>query len=337
MSLSSPTNTNHPPAARTHAGGFVRSLLCLTSCLCFVWMFGCTPPGGGGDGPAPPEGTTPIDGPGTGGTETDPDAFSFLSPIDSHAITLFELLDEDDVNVAQWVGETLLPEAYEGVMRAPSGVLAGLMGNDIDRCLAVRHLLSAGGIESRYVVSGEACTVEAMIGGEVVRVATSPYDTDPIADDAIRRIVEHRAADPDVIIAMPDRAVDAGLFRNAFGWYEINQRTGYTTAVGSDGLHVAGAAVSRGGKVAGLWVGVESVMGSFSECAVPSCGDDLEEIIQNICGSIQLDASTWSTIYLNFISTILPAIDGAILAQSFQNGATLVEAACAGGIAAAEA
>jgi hypothetical protein len=153
-----------------------------------------------------------------------------------------------------------------------------------------------------------------------------------VPDDAIRRIAEHRADNPDLIVVMPDRSVDIGLFRRAFGWYEIEQTTGHTTAVGSDGLHVAVAAAGLGGKVAGLWSGVASVMGSFSQCAVPSCGTDLEEIVQNVCGSIQGDASLWSTVYLSFIGSILPGIDGAILAQSFQNGATLVEAACAGGI-----
>lgn len=174
----------------------------------------------------------------------------------------------------------------------------------------------------------------APIAGFTAVLPGEPMPTldDSVPADAIELIESHRDANENLIVIMPDRAVDVGLFRNAFGWYEIDQSTGHTTAVGPDGLHVAVAAVGLGGKVAGLWSGVTSVMGSFAECAVPSCGDDVDEIVQSICGSIQGDASTWSAIYQSFIGSILPGVDGAILAQSFQNGATLVETACAGGI-----
>ncbi|MCH7839704.1 MAG: hypothetical protein IID38_05660 [Planctomycetes bacterium] len=159
-----------------------------------------------------------------------------------------------------------------------------------------------------------------------------PTDKVAIADEYVSRMQENRAEQENVLLVMPNKMVNVGLFQDAFGWYEINTETGATTAVGQDGLHVAAGVIGFGGTVAGLWAGVDGVMEGFSGCVIPGCGSDLESITANICGPIQSNASVWSTIYLNFIGQLLNSVEGFVLAESFLAGATLVEAACAGGI-----
>ncbi len=147
-----------------------------------------------------------------------------------------------------------------------------------------------------------------------------PTDGVSIADEYVSRIEEHRAEQENVLIVMPDRMVNVGLFRDALGWYEVNTQTGATTAVAQDGLHAGAAALEFGGRVAGLWAGAESVMSSFLECILPGCGEDLDTIKMSLCGSISGDASVWASIIPDEAQ------------DAYEDGVAIVEAACTTGI-----
>ena len=93
--------------------------------------------------------------------------------IDPHVLALAQAISDDERDPLTWAANVLLPLDYSGAMRSPGGVIASFMGNDIDRCVTVRQLLSASGILGRYAIEGEACIVEAFVDGEVVQVPTS--------------------------------------------------------------------------------------------------------------------------------------------------------------------
>lgn len=151
------------------------SMLCLM--LGLLGTTGCgtpegdagTPPGGGGS---------------SGGLE----GYAIAAKIDPHVQALADSITANGEDIVTWAGEQLLPEDYHGVLRAPSGVMAGLMGNDLDRCLFVHHLLSAVGVPSRFAIDGEDCGIEAAVNGQSVQVPTSRFDAEPIAEGAARVI-----------------------------------------------------------------------------------------------------------------------------------------------------
>ena len=147
-----------------------KAMLCVMFGL--LGVIACNPPPG-----TPPEG---------GGTAVGLEGYVIAAKIDPHVQALADSITANGKNIVSWAGEQLLPEDYRGAMRAPSGVLAGSMGNDLDRCLFVHHLLSAAGVASRFAIDGEACGIEADVDGQSINVPTSRVDTDPIAEDATR-------------------------------------------------------------------------------------------------------------------------------------------------------
>ena len=110
---------------------------------------------------------------GCGRDEEPPASFAIEDNIDPHVRSLANRLLQNEEDPLAWAGNTLLPQEYTGAMRSPSGVATRFMGNQLDRCVMVRHLLSAYDIPSRYALEGEACTVEALHDGEVKYVQTA--------------------------------------------------------------------------------------------------------------------------------------------------------------------
>ncbi len=145
---------------------------------------------------------TPVEPPdgGGGGGGGVPTGYTLAETVDPHVVALVAELRaaEDNASVVAWAGDTLLPEDYDMALRSSAGVLAGYMGNDLDRCRFVRELLSELGISNRFAVDGQSCKVEAWIDQEATHVPTSRFDKGPIpadwtrttsiADDAFHRI-----------------------------------------------------------------------------------------------------------------------------------------------------
>ncbi|MCH7704588.1 MAG: hypothetical protein IIB61_05720, partial [Planctomycetes bacterium] len=154
-----------------------------------VLAIGCVPDSGNpADGNDGDPGNTDGNGNGDGDSASDASGFTLAEQIDPHITILAQqlLAKGGDAAVLAWPGETLLPEDYDGAMRATSGVLAGFMGNDLDRCRLVRELLSAAGIANRFALNGDDCTVEALVDNEPLHVPTSRFDEGPIPDDWAR-------------------------------------------------------------------------------------------------------------------------------------------------------
>ncbi|MCH7721301.1 MAG: VWA domain-containing protein, partial [Planctomycetes bacterium] len=158
-----------------------------------------------------------------------------------------------------------------------------------------------------------------------------------LTDFAVARIEECRSRRPEVLIIVPDRMVDIGLTEGTLGWLEIDPETGYTTAVTLDGLHGSSPVGTHGAIIAGMWSGVNSVMGGFSSCVVDysedgtgsGCGSSAAEITASICGSIQGDAGTWMT----YLGSALGGIAGlSNFNYFFQAGASTVEVVCNSGL-----
>ena len=113
----------------------------------------------------------------------DLEQFTVDSNIDVHVVELELALDENGHDPLLWPGKNLVPEIYQGLLRAPRGVVAGFSGNDFDRCKMVRQLLSAANIPSRYLIADQRCTVQALVDGKTVHVPTSPLEAfDPVQD-----------------------------------------------------------------------------------------------------------------------------------------------------------
>ncbi|MCH8253525.1 MAG: hypothetical protein IID36_13845, partial [Planctomycetes bacterium] len=153
-----------------------------------VLAIGCVPDSGNpadGNDSDPNNADGNGNGDGQGDSNGDSSGFTLAEKIDPHITILAQqlLAKGGDAAVIAWPGETLLPEDYDGAMRATSGVLAGFMGNDLDRCRLVRELLSAAGIANRFALSGDDCTVEALVDNEPLHVPTSRFDEGPIPDD----------------------------------------------------------------------------------------------------------------------------------------------------------
>ncbi len=106
--------------------------------------------------------------------------------IDPHVLALAEALSDDERDPLTWAANILLPLDYSGAMRSPGGVIASFMGNDIDRCVTVRQLLSASDIPGRYAINGETCIVEAFVDGDVVEVPTSRAVVSGVGEGAKR-------------------------------------------------------------------------------------------------------------------------------------------------------
>ncbi len=124
-------------------------------------------------------------GGGSGGAN-DASSFAVDEYIDPHVLALAEALSDDERDPLTWAANILLPLDYSGAMRSPGGVIASFMGNDIDRCVAVRQLLSASDILGRYAINGETCIVEAFIDGDVVEVPTSRAVVSGVGEGAKR-------------------------------------------------------------------------------------------------------------------------------------------------------
>lgn len=164
-----------------------------------------------------------------------------------------------------------------------------------------------------------------------------PQEDINLSPEAIRRIEENRARQPKVMILVPDRMANLGLMTDTLGWYEINTETGFSSAVGIDGLHVASAIANFGATVAGLWAGVDSVIGNFSACVLPGCADAAGDVTGSLCNPIQGNASTWKEHYLFYVAKMLPRVSSSAIGQSLMSGVTLVDAACRGGLVVSDA
>ena len=114
--------------------------------------------------------------------------FTVDEHIDPHVLALAEALSDDEQDPLTWAANILLPLDYSGAMRSPGGVIASFMGNDIDRCVTVRQLLSASDIPGRYAIHGETCIVEALVDGDVVEVPTSRAVVSGVGEAAKRSI-----------------------------------------------------------------------------------------------------------------------------------------------------
>jgi|GEM_PF-1652494 hypothetical protein len=116
--------------------------------------------------------------------------FTLADHIDVHVLELKKALDENGHDPIVWPGKNLVPEIYQGLLRAPRGVVAGFSGNDFDRCRMVRQLLSAANISNRYLIANERCTLQALVEGKVVHVPTSPLeDHFPISGGEVATIL----------------------------------------------------------------------------------------------------------------------------------------------------
>jgi hypothetical protein len=120
------------------------------------------------------------------GGANDASSFSVDEYIDPHVLALAEALSDDERDPLTWAANILLPLDYSGAMRSPGGVIASFMGNDIDRCVTVRKLLSASDIPGRYAINGETCIVEAFVDGDVVEVPTSRAVVSGVGEGAKR-------------------------------------------------------------------------------------------------------------------------------------------------------
>jgi hypothetical protein len=110
--------------------------------------------------------------------------FTLLDAIAPQILMLAEGIEELEDDPLTWASRSLVHVPYDGALRAPGAVLAAYQGNALDRCVLVRHLLSAVEIPSRYRLWGDdECGVEALVDGDVQEVATS-YTPVPIPADA---------------------------------------------------------------------------------------------------------------------------------------------------------
>ncbi len=174
------------------------------------------------------------------------------------------------------------------------------------------------------------------VPGFMVIPPGEPIPTDNVfTKEAFALIEEHRTLRPQILIIAPDRMVDIGLVSATLGWLELDPNTGHTSAVTLDGLHGASPVGTHGAIVAGLWSGVDSVMGGFSNCAAdgieggPGCGTTASEITASICGSIQADAGTWMT----YLGSALGGITSlSNFNHFFHAGASTVEVVCNSGL-----
>ncbi len=162
-----------------------------------------------------------------------------------------------------------------------------------------------------------------------------PHEDVDLTATAVARIEENRSRRPQILVIVPDRMVAIGLTPETLGWLEIDPDTGYTTAVTIEGLHGASPVGTHGAILAGMWSGVNSVMGGFSSCVVAygeddvGCGTTSIEITASICGSIQGDAGAWMT----YLGSALGGITSlSNFNYFFQAGATTVEVVCNSGL-----
>lgn len=164
-------------------------------------------------------------------------------------------------------------------------------------------------------------------------VAWMPGEPMPAAEidsDALALLEAQRAAHPDSAFILPDRPVSLGAWPDAFGWLEVNLTTGATTALTYDGLHGASGIPNLGATVAGLWTGVDIVVGNFDGCvlAPEGCGTDLATIEAAVCTTEGLEGVLLAQV-MRLLGGVFPTSAGD-LEDRFAEGIAKVEARCRG-------